>query len=1172
MGWKKNFILPLFLLIIIVGVLGVVNAANSLNLINPVGGNYYKGTVSIQWSYVGTPQGPVRISYNDGSGWTFLDQVPQGSTTYSWNTDGKNGNYQVYIYERDTGADVTSGIFIIDNTLPTSSVSVPDYQNSLTFNVPFLVTDSNPNFVELWYKKDSGSWTKYGTTFSSSPISFTSTGDGVYGFYTIATDKAGNIESSKTNADDTIRVDTVKPTTTDDYTLTGWQSSDKIITLTPIDPTPSSGIEWTKYCIDQAGTCTPTIVGTSVTVSAEGTNYFRYASRDNAGNVQVTKEKIVKIDKTVQTVGVSGAPSGFIVSTAGATAGVTCTDSLSGCNASSYKFKFYDSNPVTCSNNYAEYTSINPVTGHKWVCAAAKDVAGNTGFSSPPVEFTIFNTIQSAIDAITVPGTIINVAAGDYDEQVVIDESLTLQGAGDTTIIKPSSSAKLTSLYTLGTQTGASWNGHKLASIISVSNANNVIIKDLKVDGESLTSLPTGANYVVGVSYGETSGTISNVKAVNMNKIPEAVRTYGIWLDAVSTTASVEVKNSNINLYNKNGINARGATLTVNIHDNIIIGPGSVGVQVPNGILFAFGAGGNASHNTVSQNHYTGSTWLSAGIMGYYAKDYVTIDHNEIYDIDMGIAPSSYSSIHDNNIHNCLWGIELESGSDYNNITSNLITNNNQYGIQLLGPGSSYYSGSGDEPGPNNFAHYNTLVGNTLLGIKNWVTQTFNAKNNWWGTNVGSEIATKVSANVDYTPFAEDNSLTRFYAPILGAIGGQSVNEGSTLTITLSATDADAGDTLAYNDNVEFGSLVGNVFTWAPTGANQGSHTVTFTVSDGSLTDSETITITVNNVAPTVEAGAGQTVNEGVSVSFSGTATDAGGDTLTYSWNFGDSGTGTGQSTTHTYADNGIYIYIVTLSVNDGTTITTDTLTVTVNNVAPTITTLTSDKAGGIIGEIIQFTVTATDPAGVNDPLTYSWNFGDTQTSTLQNPTHSYSSRGTYIVTLTVSDGDGGSDTETLTILVNDLIWDLASEWNLVSVPKTLTVNSKSALLPGNAVWSYDGSWVNPTTINPGVGYWVDNASLKSLGLNYAGECNDFPRCLLSGKINIAALNNEWNMVGLTTTNPKQIKDAFGSSIYNDTHLPVYEVVSYNGTDFNFMGPDDTMIPGKGYWVYVWFE
>lgn len=48
----------------------------------------------------------------------------------------------------------------------------------------------------------------------------------------------------------------------------------------------------------------------------------------------------------------------------------------------------------------------------------------------------------------------------------------------------------------------------------------------------------------------------------------------------------------------------------------------------------------------------------------------------------------------------------------------------------------------------------------------------------------------------------------------------------------------------------------------------------------------------------------------------------------------------------------------------------------------------------------------------------YSWNFGDGQTSNLPNPTHTYSSNGTYIVEL-IGEGPCGSDTSTVQIVVN---------------------------------------------------------------------------------------------------------------------------------------------------------
>ncbi|MGH2492145.1 MAG: PQQ-dependent sugar dehydrogenase, partial [Candidatus Limnocylindria bacterium] len=56
------------------------------------------------------------------------------------------------------------------------------------------------------------------------------------------------------------------------------------------------------------------------------------------------------------------------------------------------------------------------------------------------------------------------------------------------------------------------------------------------------------------------------------------------------------------------------------------------------------------------------------------------------------------------------------------------------------------------------------------------------------------------------------------------------------------------------------------------------------------------------------------------------------------------------------------------------------------------------------------------------NPLSYSWNFGDsTPASTAANPSHTYTTNGTYTATLTVSDGLGGTGTATARVIVGDL-------------------------------------------------------------------------------------------------------------------------------------------------------
>jgi hypothetical protein len=87
--------------------------------------------------------------------------------------------------------------------------------------------------------------------------------------------------------------------------------------------------------------------------------------------------------------------------------------------------------------------------------------------------------------------------------------------------------------------------------------------------------------------------------------------------------------------------------------------------------------------------------------------------------------------------------------------------------------------------------------------------------------------------------------------PVLDAIGDRSVDEGETLTFTVSASDPDGGSLTYSADNLPAGASfepATRVFSWTPGHAQAGAyHNVLFTVSDGSLSDSEAITITVSN-------------------------------------------------------------------------------------------------------------------------------------------------------------------------------------------------------------------------------------------------------------------------------------------------------------------------------------
>jgi hypothetical protein len=86
--------------------------------------------------------------------------------------------------------------------------------------------------------------------------------------------------------------------------------------------------------------------------------------------------------------------------------------------------------------------------------------------------------------------------------------------------------------------------------------------------------------------------------------------------------------------------------------------------------------------------------------------------------------------------------------------------------------------------------------------------------------------------------------------PVLAYIGNKSANKEELLQFTISATDPD-GDNLTYSAfNLPSGANFNpstRTFSWTPASGQAGNYTnVRFRVSDGSLTDSETLTITVN--------------------------------------------------------------------------------------------------------------------------------------------------------------------------------------------------------------------------------------------------------------------------------------------------------------------------------------
>jgi len=316
------------------------------------------------------------------------------------------------------------------------------------------------------------------------------------------------------------------------------------------------------------------------------------------------------------------------------------------------------------------------------------------------------------------------------------------------------------------------------------------------------------------------------------------------------------------------------------------------------------------------------------------------------------------------------------------------------------------------------------------------------------------------TTDADASPVSSqhNNSFAVNYAPVVDAGIDQTTNEGSSVDLAPATfTNPDLNDTHAAITNWGDGTTAeaGTVDHHAQTVygshvyTDNGTYTITVTVTDDEgASASDTLTVTVNNVAPIVDAGSNQTADEGEVVSFSGFFTDPGSaDTHMIQWNFGDGSTFTGtQMPRHTYADNGAYTVTLTVTDDDGGT-TSDTLEVTVSNVAPTVEAGPDQTA--YEGDTVNFNGAFTDP-GLTDTHTLEWDLGDGSpiASGTLTPSHVYADNGAYTVTLTVTDDDGGTTSDTLEVTVNN-------------VPPTVEAGLDRTVNEGDTV-NFSGSFTDP--------------------------------------------------------------------------------------------------------------
>nr|WP_082611382.1 S8 family serine peptidase [Lysobacter sp. Root916] len=166
-------------------------------------------------------------------------------------------------------------------------------------------------------------------------------------------------------------------------------------------------------------------------------------------------------------------------------------------------------------------------------------------------------------------------------------------------------------------------------------------------------------------------------------------------------------------------------------------------------------------------------------------------------------------------------------------------------------------------------------------------------------------------------------------------------------------------------------------------------------------------------------------------------------------------------------------------------------------------------------GLTVTFTDTSTDSDG--SIASRSWNFGDGTTSTLANPSKTYSAAGTYTVTLTVTDNGGASNTKTATVTVGSSGVQTYSNGTDVNIPdnnatgvsSSIVVSGRTGNAPTNA--SITVNIVHPYKSDLIVDLLAPDGSVYNIHNRTGGDADNVSGTFTKN-LSTEALNGTWRL------------------------------------------------------------
>jgi len=311
-----------------------------------------------------------------------------------------------------------------------------------------------------------------------------------------------------------------------------------------------------------------------------------------------------------------------------------------------------------------------------------------------------------------------------------------------------------------------------------------------------------------------------------------------------------------------------------------------------------------------------------------------------------------------------------------------------------------------------------------------------------------------------------------------------------------------------------------------------GSYTIVLSIQTLTGTCAFDLVDTLNIVIPFNAAFlySPSTVCEDAPISF--TNTSLGASIASSIWNFSDGGLDSTTNTVHTFASPGIYTAVLIITSTDACIDTTQQ-TIIVNE--EVIANFGFSPSYICAGDEFTFTDLST-----NSPVSWEWDFDDGATSSSQNPIHTYSSPGDYLVMLNVSSALCGSMFYTQLLTVEEYPYIDLVEDTTICDGQSVDINSN--VVGYDILWS-NGDTTQSITITANdelLSIIVDNIGCKSMDtLRVKSNCGLF---LPSGFTpNDDNVNDGYMPIMINVfTFTMKIYNRWGEMIYqtNDKSLP----------------------------------